>query len=825
MHTYHRRSKTIFLTYIVQAEDDLMLVTKMLAPGLRASKLGDALARSLCPATPSPCGPTLDRGASTRTAVVTADDASDASLQEPDSNRRPSCASGPTTTTTTTGMLPLGNVIGGKARSYAPMAPTNRDNEPRPCRRTAVDHPATTVRHAHDDVESQQSAAQDDDDDEVNTMILGLRDDTIDYFDVEESVKRVVSYGSSQEVLTLLDVAFKTLVLHDDAVDALEKVRWATRMIEVYTAAAEATVSEANAEKRELLVAGPLATHVFQLAEDPKLLTKVVNRRLPEGTIERLVATRIFRTVLQVKYNSPACWLTYIWTFSWFCVAFAGYSWVAYELATGSTRGTNRPLLEFCLVYVGLSGATSVVVELMRILRLRANEVYGLVAMTSSDLDYWLAVCGLPRAWREDLWHWVDFAAAVVLLVVPIWTRILWSRYGKPPALHSRHDGADDGRYSPVFANVVGFGALVLWIKVLAFLKGVGLKYATFVQMLIKIVKDLKQFVIVLAVIFLAFTQVLYIRLGPLPSESYGFHDDGAPSPFRTFPVTLQSMYLLAFVGDLDTDAYPTALDKLILLLFIFVIVVVMLNVLIAIVCDSYNYAMATSVQLFWRSRLELMFEYENKHSLDSLLCRTLQPFRVTKESATQVLKAELLGDECDSGRQSDVVVGRVLDIVTRVDNNVQAEFVRLKRLVGHKFDDINGQLHALSKETRKAAPSRRPSKFSYQGAPTPGIFAAPSRLARLSFGDAGRPSMPNITENCAVISPPARDTRSSRASFGDMPTDHLRIRRSFTDTIFSSFHDDSDHHDDDDDVEAPSKDARGGGADSSDNSRRHTYS
>lgn len=532
--------------------------------------------------------------------------------------------------------------------------------------------------------------------------IAKLRREHVDYFDVEDLVKQAITYGTNRDVLMLLDFAFVKLIMYDEDATEVEKSRWAIRMMDVYTATADSIMTEPNVEVRESLVAGPLTSHVYSLAHDTRLLTKLINRRLPDQLIEKFVATRIFRSVLQVKYNSPACWLTFAWSFSWFCVSVAAYSSVAYQLGPGYSHKSlspdgaqGRAILAVMVSYIGMSGFGGIMVECFRICRIRSHAFAG--AYANSPKSMFGNALRLLRALRCDLWHWVDLSASVMLFGVATWTAAIWMRSGSPPSLHSGIDDVDDAHsystYNASFSNFVAFGTLILWIKVLAFLKGIGLKYAAFVQMLIKIVKDLKQFVVVLAVIFIAFTQVFYIRLGPMKPK---FVDDETLNPFRTFPQTLHAMYLLAFIGEFDPDDYPRPFDKCFLFLFIFVIIVVMLNVLIAIVCDSYNYAMATSVQLFWRSRLELMFEYENKESFDSLLCRVLQPFHVSMESTLSVLKAEMLDEEGDGGPRSDMKVGRVLDIVTRVDKHVNVEFARLKRAMFVELQEINLKLNAM---------------------------------------------------------------------------------------------------------------------------------
>ena len=41
------------------------------------------------------------------------------------------------------------------------------------------------------------------------------------------------------------------------------------------------------------------------------------------------------------------------------------------------------------------------------------------------------------------------------------------------------------------------------------------------------------------------FASAFYLYLGPRKSDEFGFHDDGAPSAFGTFPYTIYNLILL----------------------------------------------------------------------------------------------------------------------------------------------------------------------------------------------------------------------------------------------------------------------------------------
>ena len=63
------------------------------------------------------------------------------------------------------------------------------------------------------------------------------------------------------------------------------------------------------------------------------------------------------------------------------------------------------------------------------------------------------------------------------------------------------------------------------------------------------------------------------------------------------------------FVGEFDPDNFDEVSVRVLLVFFILVVMIVFLNVLIAIVSDSYDLSMAKAEGLFLRSRCELITE------------------------------------------------------------------------------------------------------------------------------------------------------------------------------------------------------------------------
>ena len=140
--------------------------------------------------------------------------------------------------------------------------------------------------------------------------------------------------------------------------------------------------------------------------------------------------------------------------------------------------------------------------------------------------------------------------------------------------------------------------------------------------MLQRIVADTKEFVIVFLLIFTGFANIFFLR------ESRGWDnnadntgEDDELSPQRAILNIGIGLYHLAFLGDVDgvniaKTEYDT--DIVLLVMFIFVSEVVLVNVLFAIVSDSYDAAMADAYEMFWSGKLELIFEIEAIYNIDS---------------------------------------------------------------------------------------------------------------------------------------------------------------------------------------------------------------
>ena len=138
---------------------------------------------------------------------------------------------------------------------------------------------------------------------------------------------------------------------------------------------------------------------------------------------------------------------------------------------------------------------------------------------------------------------------------------------------------------------LASFALIILWIKLFYFMR-VFESNSQLIRMIIEIVKDMKNFLIVLLIGIIALTGSLFIMQQSIPygQEGHNFVGDNMIKAFiYTYRLTL---------GDLNLDDFDKVEEigiiEYYILCFIFIfgslfLVIVMLNLLIAIVGSTYE--------------------------------------------------------------------------------------------------------------------------------------------------------------------------------------------------------------------------------------------
>ena len=129
------------------------------------------------------------------------------------------------------------------------------------------------------------------------------------------------------------------------------------------------------------------------------------------------------------------------------------------------------------------------------------------------------------------------------------------------------------------------------------------------------------------------------------------------------------------FVGEFDPDNFDEVAVRILLVFFILVVMIVFLNVLIAIVSDSYDLSMAKAEGLFLRSRYELITETA---LIASLLPTRTQDIATIKASLANALaKARSVNDDPN---RLNYTINAVAVIVDNRTQKLEAELAATRR-------------------------------------------------------------------------------------------------------------------------------------------------
>ena len=147
----------------------------------------------------------------------------------------------------------------------------------------------------------------------------------------------------------------------------------------------------------------------------------------------------------------------------------------------------------------------------------------------------------------------------------------------------------------------------LLWLRALGFLKTINMHLATFVLATVQITKDLAWFLLILFAVVVSFSQMFYTLLLP-PECANEISDSSSVCKPSEYYLSVYSI-LLGDYGQFDREDFHTPFSVFLIVLFSFMVVIVLLNVLIAIVSDSYEKCLIRSQFLFGRARVMILAE------------------------------------------------------------------------------------------------------------------------------------------------------------------------------------------------------------------------
>ncbi|KAL7568622.1 hypothetical protein ACA910_022723 [Epithemia clementina (nom. ined.)] len=236
-----------------------------------------------------------------------------------------------------------------------------------------------------------------------------------------------------------------------------------------------------------------------------------------------------------------------------------------------------------------------------------------LLRMISESWAMWAVSTGAFRGYMLDMWNIFGFNAIILTAI----TTLL--------------NGNDSKSRNGLNAFVIG----LLWIKVLAFLKVVNKDMATFILALSQILFDIRFFLLVLAVCVFMFGDMFHLAVSEKGNGTfcennpeYGAMEDFCASSWESY---LRVYAIL--VGDIQLDDLTQTPGTVILfVLFTLFGVIILLNVLIAIISDSYEKATLRGQILFGRARV--MFVAQNE-ALENFLKPRKRQHRTRRNRTT----------------------------------------------------------------------------------------------------------------------------------------------------------------------------------------------
>eukprot|EP01043_Picozoa_sp_COSAG02_P041604 COSAG02_NODE_3463_length_6697_cov_37.140497_3_plen_1025_part_00 len=282
----------------------------------------------------------------------------------------------------------------------------------------------------------------------------------------------------------------------------------------------------------------PLAEGSSQDGPYARLLKAVFRARLSRAELNHLMKTKLFRTTT---------------TFKWEAFARAVQLKKLVQFAVHCVLAAASMLFSSGKISVSIEASDVSVATLLQLLLLTSNtiltlrEVKELVALGFSD-------------YFRSIWNYLDIVGIAALYTASI-------------------------AYFANFLDVLEFaGAVGILVSTFSFLEMIQSfqSFGLYVVVIAQIAVDIAPFLGILMLLLYGFAAAFAVSMPSSPE--YNFDRDGLSGPFVT-------AYLF-MLGHMDPSTYSGPVSKAIMVLFMFVIVVVMMNLLIAIMSDSFEKVM-----------------------------------------------------------------------------------------------------------------------------------------------------------------------------------------------------------------------------------------
>ena len=438
-----------------------------------------------------------------------------------------------------------------------------------------------------------------------------------------------------------------------------------------------------------VIIENCISDYIAEFVNDRDLLSELQQSNPDERSVEMLTSSTIIQVALKFLYEQGAQQYYVVETLVFLILLVTYFLLVAHQVQDKVYREAAPEL------WVAASASLSVlwVREVVLLVCLRRQDLQNAFKGKKLHHRSWLdqvrrRPIPLPPGYTRNAFNWFNLAMLIVV------GQTLWGR-------------------TPSSRNLVALGVFLVWVRLLSLLKDTSQMFSTFVLMTLQVAQSLGTFVTLLFIFLMGFAHAFHLlyrntcvtlisgvhatRTHLVDGEECdeaSLSDDGSVhlSVWATYVSSLWHVGLMA-VGEFGamirsfpphadpdgTDGLGNLTDlstfnpsELWLWFFLMLIPIVLMNILIAIVSDSYDSAMARSERLYWLARLTLIAD------AGLLTPHFLQQSSKSKSALRLEIKRELLQNLIGHRKRWQ---GRVLDTFLRIskDSDFKTKHLQLE--------------------------------------------------------------------------------------------------------------------------------------------------
>ena len=365
-------------------------------------------------------------------------------------------------------------------------------------------------------------------------------------------------------------------------------------------------------------VADILIEYLVELIMDATWVESLEESRPEQASIEAFVSSWVVQVVIGFAFNKLGPSLLYNLELSVFLVLGYLYTQLVYDFTGTESVGDDRFNKEFLpRVLIATVFSTSFLArECLLMRRMRKVELSNMHTSHSDEFDWGKPLVeraklggfvwfGFPTAWRNNPWKMTNLCINAFVLRMFI-TMFLQ---------HGDLTNSKERWFSVV-------AVILQWLQFIIYLSTFNQSLSTYILMVAIIAKNAKYFLLLLLVILLGFGHAFFIAFR---NEDFTSNANDVLNPWKTAVEAMSTVVFMALglrtfeetfpeadSNDEGGDHLSTRLYVSLMAFFVFSIMIsiIMLNLLIAVVTDSYDDAITRSAMLFWYSRLLMVAEY-----------------------------------------------------------------------------------------------------------------------------------------------------------------------------------------------------------------------